>query len=57
MKDNGLTILLVEQMAWKALELADHAYVLESGKIFMSGPAKEMISNKQIIDAYLGNSS
>lgn len=50
----GLTILLVEQNAWKALNLADFAYVIESGKIHLSGSGKELLSNPQVKQSYLG---
>jgi branched-chain amino acid transport system ATP-binding protein len=53
-KEKGLTILLVEQNAWKALELADYAYVIESGTIQMEGIGKELLANPQIKQAYLG---
>ncbi len=53
-KEKGLTIFLVEQNAWKALELADYAYVIESGTIQMEGAGKELLSNPQIKHAYLG---
>ena len=48
------TILLVEQNAYKALAIADRAYVLEQGKIKMEGPAKEIADNPSIREAYLG---
>jgi branched-chain amino acid transport system ATP-binding protein len=48
------TILLVEQNARAALEIADHAYVLESGRITLSGPAAEVANNPSIVAAYLG---
>ncbi len=51
---SGTTILLVEQNAKKALSIADRAYVLETGKIVLSGPAKEMMDNDQVKKAYLG---
>ena len=50
----GVTVLLVEQNAKKALSIADRAYVLETGKIVMSGPAKELMTNDAIKAAYLG---
>lgn len=53
-KEKGLTILLVEQNAWKALELADYAYVIESGTIQMEGIGKDLLTNPQIKHAYLG---
>ncbi|SHI96782.1 ABC transporter ATP-binding protein [Lutispora thermophila] len=48
------TILLVEQNAYKALSIADRAYVLEQGRIKMEGSAKEIAENPVIKEAYLG---
>lgn len=48
------TILLVEQNAYKALSIADKAYVLEQGKIVKEGSGKELIRDKSIQEAYLG---
>lgn len=50
----GVTVLLVEQNAKKALEIADRAYVLETGKIVMSGNTEELADNEQVRKAYLG---
>lgn len=50
----GITILLVEQNAKMALSIADKAYVLETGRIKMSGDAKELMSNDDVRKAYLG---
>ena len=50
----GLTILLVEQNAKMALKVADRAYVLETGKIKLSGDAKELLRNDEVKKAYLG---
>ena len=50
----GTTILLVEQNALAALNVADRAYVIESGSIKMSGKAKDLISNDEVTKAYLG---
>ena len=52
--EDGTTILLVEQNAKKALSIADRAYVLETGKIKLSGDAKELMHNEEIKKAYLG---
>jgi branched-chain amino acid transport system ATP-binding protein len=52
--EKGLTILLVEQNAYMALELADTGYVLENGQIVMSGKATDLLQNKQVKEAYLG---
>jgi branched-chain amino acid transport system ATP-binding protein len=50
----GVTILLVEQNASRALEIADRGYVMESGVISMSGDAKEMLNDPKVRAAYLG---
>ncbi|AMO22274.1 ABC transporter ATP-binding protein [Ramlibacter solisilvae] len=50
----GVTILLVEQNASRALEIADRGYVMESGVITMSGDAKAMLSDPKVRAAYLG---
>ena len=51
---NGTTILLVEQNAKKALQIADYAYVMETGKIVLHGDAAEIAANPQVPEAYLG---
>ena len=51
---SGTTILLVEQNASKALEIADRAYVLETGSISLSGTGKELASSDEVRKAYLG---
>jgi len=53
-KKTGTTILLVEQNANQALQIADRAYVLETGKIIQSGDAKSMLEDDTIRKAYLG---
>lgn len=53
-RDEGTTILIVEQNALQTLKIADYAYVLELGKISLEGKASELITNKKLIDAYLG---
>ena len=53
-REEGTTILIVEQNALQTLKIADYAYVLELGSINLEGPANELISNKKLIDAYLG---
>ncbi len=50
---DGTTVLLVEQNARKALSIANKAYVLETGKIVLSGDAKELMNNEQVKKAYL----
>lgn len=52
--NSGITILLVEQNAKKALAVADRAYVLETGKISMQGSAKELAEDDRVRKAYLG---
>lgn len=51
---SGTTVLLVEQNAKKALSIADRAYVLETGKIVLSGKAGDLLNNDSIKKAYLG---
>lgn len=53
-KKMGKTILVVEQNAYKALSIADQAYVLEQGSVVKSGPAKDLITDPSIQEAYLG---
>lgn len=53
-KNEGLSILLVEQNVQEALELADYAYVLQTGRIVMEGSGKELLDNDEIRNAYLG---
>ena len=50
----GTTILLVEQNAHMALSIAHRAYVLETGKIVLEGPAEDLARNEQVRKAYLG---
>ena len=52
--ESGTTVLLVEQNAKKALSIADRAYVLETGKITMSGNAKDLLEDEEVKKAYLG---
>lgn len=53
-REQGTTILLVEQNALAALDVADRAYVLESGLIKMTGDAKDLLKNDEVAKAYLG---
>ena len=53
-RSQGVTVLLVEQNALAALEIADYAYVLESGKLNLQGPAEDLLSNESVAAAYLG---
>ena len=50
----GVTVLLIEQNANMALRIADVAYVLETGKLTLSGSGKELLNNEQVKKAYLG---
>ena len=53
LRDGGMTILLVEQNAGMALEIADYAYALETGKIVIEGTGEEMMRNEEVRKAYL----
>ena len=53
-KNEGTTILIVEQNALATLKIADYAYVLELGSISLEGPASELINDKRLVEAYLG---
>ena len=52
--EGGTTILLVEQNANKSLAISDRAYVLENGKIILTGTGKELMQSEEIKKAYLG---
>ncbi len=54
LRESGLTILLVEQMASQALAVADRAYVLETGRITMQGAGHELLNDPKVRAAYLG---
>ena len=54
LRSTGVTILLVEQNARAALEVADQGYVLEMGEIALEGPAAQLASDSRVIDTYLG---
>ncbi|MES2101512.1 MAG: ABC transporter ATP-binding protein [Pseudomonadota bacterium] len=54
LRATGVTILLVEQNARAALEVADHGYVLEMGEIALEGPAADLARDSRVIDTYLG---
>lgn len=56
-KDAGTTVLLVEQNAKQALKIADYGYVLETGKVIISGKAKDLLEDPRIVEAYLGRKS
>jgi branched-chain amino acid transport system ATP-binding protein len=52
--DQGVTIFMVEQNAHLALQIADYGYVLQTGRIVLSGPARDLLGDPKIRDAYLG---
>ncbi|KON81794.1 ABC transporter ATP-binding protein [Azoarcus sp. PA01] len=54
LRRRGVSILLVEQNARAALQVADYAYVLETGEIAMEGPARQLADDPRVIEAYLG---
>jgi branched-chain amino acid transport system ATP-binding protein len=54
LKQEGNTILIVEQNAYQTLKIADYAYVLELGKVSMQGTGQELLKNEKLIEAYLG---
>ncbi|MDX9699466.1 MAG: ABC transporter ATP-binding protein [Rhodocyclaceae bacterium] len=54
LRSRGVSILLVEQNARAALQVADYAYVLETGSIAMDGPAQQLADDPRVIEAYLG---
>jgi ABC-type branched-subunit amino acid transport system ATPase component/ABC-type branched-subunit amino acid transport system permease subunit len=54
LREEGLTLLVVEQMAEAALEIADRGYVLERGRIVLSGGARDLLSDARVARAYLG---
>jgi branched-chain amino acid transport system ATP-binding protein len=53
-RELGLTILLVEQRVAEAVELCDHGYVLETGRVVLDGPVSDLSANDRIRQAYLG---
>ena len=53
-REDGVTILLVEQRVAEALELADHGYVLETGQIVLDGPYEKLLSDDKVRRSYLG---
>lgn len=54
-KQEGVTILIVEQNAIQTLKIADYAYVIQVGEMIIEGDAKKLMSDSNLIDAYLGN--
>jgi branched-chain amino acid transport system ATP-binding protein len=56
LKKRGLSLLIVEQMAWLGLGVCDRAYVLESGRFVLEGPREQMLADPAVISVYLGGS-
>ena len=54
LKNQGMTIFLVEQNAYAALSIADRGYVLETGKVVLNGPGRRLLNDEQVKQAYLG---
>ena len=52
--DTGTTVLIVEQNALQTLKIADYAYVLAVGEVTIAGPGAELLNDKQLVEAYLG---
>jgi branched-chain amino acid transport system ATP-binding protein len=57
LRSTGVTILLVEQNARAALEVADYGYVLETGDLVLEGPARQLAGDARVIETYLGASA
>ena len=53
----GVTVLLVEQMASMALAVADRAYVIQNAQVKLAGPSREVASNPEVVRAYLGGAA
>ena len=53
----GVTVLLVEQNAYRALEIADRAFVIETGEITLTGPGRDLVDHPRVRTAYLGHDS
>jgi branched-chain amino acid transport system ATP-binding protein len=53
-REEGTTILLVEQNAYQALSIADYGYILENGRIVLEGPCSELRENEEVKNSYLG---
>ena len=54
-RDEGVTVILVEQNAKKSLSICNYAYVIETGHVVMSGTGEEMLRNPEVAAAYLGS--
>ena len=57
LRESGVSILLVEQNARAALQIADHGYLLENGSVVLSGPSAELRADQRIVETYLGVSA
>ena len=55
LKENGITILLVEQNVLSTLEISDRAYVLDQGRVVLEGPGADLRQNKLVSQIYFGN--
>lgn len=53
-REEGITVVLVEQNANQALAIADYAYVLENGRVVLEGDGQELLCDEKVKDAYLG---
>ena len=53
-RKQGVAVLLVEQNAFLALQIADYGYVIETGEIVLEGPGRDLLANPRVKDAYLG---
>ena len=54
LQENGITIFLIEQNAYDALEISDRAYIMETGRITLEGSSAELITDERVKNAYLG---
>ena len=54
LKQQGVTVLLVEQNARMALAVAERGYVIETGQVVVQGPSEELLRNREVERAYLG---
>jgi branched-chain amino acid transport system ATP-binding protein len=54
LRDEGVTVLLVEQNVAKALAIAEDAYVIQRGRVVLRGRARDLLDSEQIREAYLG---
>ena len=57
LKKRGITLLIVEQMAWLGLGVCDRAYVLDSGRFVLEGPREQIMRDPRVVEAYLGGST